>query len=775
MNTKKFGIKITILSILFVSFYTLANLIFLEIAKENNISIISDVFYEQISNRIKKDIGILENLVDNISNNKKIKKVLFENNSYDKLDQEEKNIMIEQINMFEGVMSELSFVNTINVASIDGSYLFGSGTVHENFDVISRPWFKEEYLRPSQNAIKITDVHQDFTTGKNTMSIVRFINSHDNSKVIGVVVLDIFVDDLLKFVDESFIFGQLISCIVDSDGDVYLEEGITIGDAYKYFQTNDYKYYHISDNKDLFSNGNIKLELFFDKSSMNTYLFSEYADKLVILTGVILFFIMVISISIAFRPFLRATMKLKSLLEDISDEEDMEALTSNSNVRQIEIISETLEKSFDKKIRNLIYYDHLTGLANRKYLNILCKDLIETKSKFALIFIDLNNFKSINDVYGHGTGDELLIVFSKKLQKIFNDKGIVARYSGDEFVVIYKGFYDEDELIDFYNNKILSYFEKPLYINKKLTISIEFSSGCAIYPTHANTYTDLIRKSDFMMYKSKNSTLKDLVIFNNEIYEEFLYLDKLKNELKNGIKNNEFVLYYQPIINSKKEIKKAEALIRWNSSALGFVPPDKFIKYAEETRDIIDIGYWIVESACKTLKEYNDSGIFIQMSINVSPIQIVEQNFVDRVIEIIDENEIRYDDICLEITETVLLDVSNIVKSNILRLRNAGIKIALDDFGTGYSSFSYLKKYNLDILKLDRIFIKDNHESDFKIVENIRNIAKILDIQILVEGVEDEGQFLKLVDIGCDFLQGYYFSKPITSKELRDMIIDIEK
>ena len=775
MNIKKFNIKIIILSILFVSFYTLANLIFLERAKENNISIVSDVFYEQITNRIKKDIGILKNLVDNISNNEKIKNILMENDDYRDLDKEEKDIMIEQINMFEGIMSELSFVNTINVASVDGDYLFSSGTLHKGFDVSSRPWFKEEYLRPTQNKFVITDVHQDFTTKKNTMSIVRFINSYDNSKVIGIVVLDIFVEDMLKFVDQSFIFGNLISCLVDNKGNIYLEEGLNIDDSYEYFKINNDKYYHISDDKNIFSNNNIRLELFFNKSSMDTYLFSQYADKLVILTGLVLFVIMVTSINIAFKPFLRATTKLKSLLADISDEEDINIFGSKNNVRQIEMISNNLEKSFDKKIRNLIYYDHLTGLPNRKYLNILCKDMIESNSKFALIFIDLNNFKSINDVYGHGTGDELLIIFSKKLEKIFGDKGIVARYSGDEFVVIYKGFYDEDELIEFYNNKVIPYFEKSLYINKKLTISIEFSSGSAIYPTHAKTYTDLIRKSDFMMYKSKNSTSKDLVIFNNEIYEEFLYLDKLKNELKNGIKNNEFVLYYQPIINSKKEIKKAEALIRWNSSVLGFVPPDKFIKYAEETRDIIDIGYWIVESACKTLKEYNDNNIFIQMSINVSPIQIMEQDFVDRVIEIIDDNEIRYDDICLEITESVLLDVSNIVKSNILRLRNIGIKIALDDFGTGYSSFSYLKKYNLDILKLDRIFIKDNQDNDFKIVDNIKNIAKILDIQILVEGVEDEEQFTKLVDIGCDFLQGYYFSKPITSVELKDMIVNSKK
>ncbi len=775
MNIKKFNIKIIILSILFVSFYTLANLIFLERAKENNISIVSDVFYEQITNRIKKDIGILKNLVDNISNNEKIKNILIENDDYNDLDQEEKDIMIEQINMFEGIMSELSFVNTINVASVDGDYLFSSGTLHKGFDVASRPWFKEEYLRPTQNKFVITDVHQDFITKKNTMSIVRFINSYDNSKVIGIVVLDIFVEDMLKFVDQSFIFGNLISCLVDNKGNIYLEEGLNIDDSYEYFKINNDKYYHISDDKNIFSNNNIRLELFFNKSSMDTYLFSQYADKLVILTGLVLFVIMVTSINIVFKPFLRATTKLKSLLVDISDEEDINIFGSKNNVRQIEVISDNLEKSFDKKIRNLIYYDHLTGLPNRKYLNILCKDMIESNSKFALIFIDLNNFKSINDVYGHGTGDELLIIFSKKLEKIFGDKGIVARYSGDEFVVIYKGFYDEDELIEFYNNKVIPYFEKSLYINKKLTISIEFSSGSAIYPTHAKTYTDLIRKSDFMMYKSKNSKSKDLVIFNNEIYEEFLYLDKLKNELKNGIKNNEFVLYYQPIINSKKEIKKAEALIRWNSSVLGFVPPDKFIKYAEETRDIIDIGYWIVESACKTLKEYNDNNIFIQMSINVSPIQIMEQDFVDRVVEIIDDNEIRYDDICLEITESVLLDVSNIVKSNILKLRNIGIKIALDDFGTGYSSFSYLKKYNLDILKLDRIFIKDNQDNDFKIVDNIKNIAKILDIQILVEGVEDEGQFTKLVDIGCDFLQGYYFSKPITSVELKDMIINSKK
>lgn len=200
------------------------------------------------------------------------------------------------------------------------------------------------------------------------------------------------------------------------------------------------------------------------------------------------------------------------------------------------------------------------------------------------------------------------------------------------------------------------------------------------------------------------------------------------------------------------------------------MPPDKFINYSEETRDIIEIGYWIIDTVCKHLKYLQENGIFTQININVSPVQLLEENFVRNSMKIIEKHGIDYKYLCFEITESVVLDNNKVVSSNLLKLRELGIKIALDDFGTGYSSFSYLKKYKLDILKLDKIFIQDSYDNDFKIVSNIKDIAKTLGMDIVIEGVETKEQFNILSDIGCDLFQGYYFSRPILLDDFKELI-----
>lgn len=771
MNIKKFNIKVLIFSILFVSFFVYANLILLGEAQKRNTVLVGELFYEQISNRLEKDNEIIKNLVAKISNSETIKNILTNNIEYTELSQTEKNQILEQINIFEGVLDELSFVNSVNIVSIKGNYLFSNGQIYDDFDIRTRSWFKEEYLNPNKDNVIVTNIHEDFTTNKNTMSYVEFINSQDGKEVIGAVVLDIYIEELLDFIETAFIFENLQARIVCKSGTIYTSKDNNMYKDIDFEDKNITNYYKIAGTEDIFNNES-HLEMIFDKKTISEYLFEDYADKVIIIMGIFLLIVMIIAINVMFNPILKATLKLKELLIDISDEDEVDIFGKKNKKREIEVISESLEKSFDKKIKNLIYYDHLTNLPNRKYLNMMCKDMQDLKEPFSLIFIDVNNFKSINDNYGHSTGDDFLIKFSQKLEQIFKEKGIVSRYSGDEFVILYKNIKDENELLDFYNNNVKKAFKEPLYINKKLSMIAEFSAGAAIYPIHGKTYSDIIKKSDFMMYKNKNNKTTDLTIFNREIYDEYLYLDNLKRELKYAIKNQEFVIYYQPIINSKKQVKKAEALIRWNSKKLGFVPPDKFIKHAEETRDIIEIGYWIVDDVCKTLRKLNEQNIFIQMSINVSPIQIMESNFVEKVCDIIQKNNVKYEDICFEITESVLLDENNVVDNNISKLRQNKINIALDDFGTGYASFSYLKKYPLDILKLDRIFIKDNNKNDFEIVKSIKNIAKILDIKIVVEGVEDEKQFSELSEIGCDFLQGYYFSKPLLIDDFKEIIIN---
>lgn len=770
MKVKKIDFKIIIISLLFVIISMCVNFGLIQVMIDKSIASTANIHYGQIVGNLKEYVRMLKKSVEKISSNEQIIKILEENKDVNDLSSEDIETVTGQIDTLEGIISNMTFVNTINIVSLDGKYLFSKGNLYEDFELTERAWFKNEYLENKVETI-ITTIHTDYTTKESTIAMVSFIYSKDGSEVLGAAVLDIFVTDMLKFINESFVYGNLESYIKSSNGYTYSENGV-ISDEYmnKIYYNN--SYLGVSSGDTVGKEGS--LQFFFEKESIkNNELNSHLQNNInfmVIMFGLIIGILLMISIKLIYKPVLKVMDKLKALLDEVSDNTLVKDISNKNNIKQLEIISDSLEKSFDRKIKELIYYDELTKLPNRKKIKLICEEMLRNEEPFALIFLDLNKFKYVNDIYGHSVGDELLVQFSYIIKSLVGDKGIVFRYSGDEFIIVYKDYIGESELIRFYNDNIKSKFENPVSINDKLKMHIEFSAGVAVYPYHGTTYNELIKKSDFMMYKNKQSNTNDLLMFNDELYKESLYIDTLKSELKNAVKNDEFTLYYQPIINSEKEIKKAEALIRWNNSKLGFVPPDKFINYSEETRDIIEIGYWIIDTVCKHLKYLQENGIFTQININVSPVQLLEENFVRNSIKIIEKHGIDYKYLCFEITESVVLDNNKVVSSNLLKLRELGIKIALDDFGTGYSSFSYLKKYKLDILKLDKIFIQDSYDNDFKIVSNIKDIAKTLGMDIVIEGVETKEQFNILSDIGCDLFQGYYFSRPILLDDFKELI-----
>lgn len=769
MKVKKIDFKIITISLLFVIISMCVNFALIQVMIDKSIASTANIHYDQIVGNLEEYVRMLKKSVEKISSNDQIIKILEENKDVKDLSSEDIETVTGQIDTLEGILSNMTFVNTINIVSLDGKYLFSKDNLYEDFDLTERVWFKNEYLENKVDTI-ITTIHTDYTTKESTIAMVSFIYSKDGSEVLGAAVLDIFVTDMLKFINESFVYGNLESYIKSSNGYTYSENGV-INDEYMNKIYNN-SHYVVSSGDTLGNEGSI--QFFFEKESIKNNELNSNLHKninfMVILFGLILGILLIISIKLIYKPVLKVMDKLKALLDEVSDNTTVKDIGNKNNIKQLEMISESLEKSFDRKIKELIYYDELTKLPNRKKIKLICEEMLRNKDPFALIFLDLNKFKYVNDIYGHSVGDELLVQFSYIIKSLVGDKGIVVRYSGDEFIIVYKYYIGEDELIRFYNDNIKSKFENPVAINDKLKMHIEFSAGVAVYPYHGTTYNELIKKSDFMMYKNKQSNTNNLLMFNDELYKESLYIDTLKSELKNAIKNDEFTLYYQPIINSEKEIKKAEALIRWNNGKLGLVPPDKFINYSEETRDIIEIGYWIIDTVCKDLKYLQENGIFTQININVSPVQLVEENFVRNSMKIIEKHGIDYKYLCFEITESVVLDNNKVVNSNLLKLRELGIKIALDDFGTGYSSFNYLKKYKLDILKLDKIFIQDSYDNDFKIVSNIKDIAKTLGMDIVIEGVEMEDQFKILSDIGCDFLQGYYFSRPILLDDFKELI-----
>lgn len=756
-------LRLALVSVTFTFiFYFFCN-IMVQYILDANMKLVCDVYYEQISSKVKSDISLLKSANEYLTKNEIIVDYLKNGNKNSKDTSLEKQKVANEIKSIEKILSTISFVDSINIVDLENKHLFSKVGEIENFDIATRSWCDEKFFKTHNDSSIITDGHIDYITEKETIAIVSLIyDDKDVSKYfspIGAAVLDIYIDDLLNYIDSSFYTGVLKT-------EIY-PKGTNFSDL-----KDDKDTYNIYINEEILDNGEY-LVFKFDKSSLvnasTTKTSLQEMRRVLLFVGVTIAILLFVAIRISFKSALMSISKLKSILEKLNNNSYF--VEDKNEFRQLEMLADTLNKSFDDKIQELIYYDELTKLPNRKMLENICNDLIEIDKQFALIFIDLNKFKYVNDVFGHNIGDEYLIKFSNIMKDLVSEKGTITRYSGDEFIIVYEDYTTNKELIQFYNEKIIKVFLNPIKINEELTIEIGFSAGVAIYPKDGKTFEELVKKSDFMMYVNKKSFInRKISFFNESMYEKLLYSEEVKKELKEALENDEFYLNYQPIIDKNCKILKAEALIRWDNKRLGFIPPDKFINYLEETRQIIKVGYWTIERVCKDIKELKIEKSNIQISVNISPLQLMLKDFVDNVINIVNKYNISYNLLCFEITESVLLDDRQFVVPNIKMLRDLGIKIALDDFGTGYSSFNYLRNYKLDILKIDKSFLGNNEKLDFDIINEIKQLSHLLNMEVVIEGVETKEQFNILGEIGIDYLQGYYFSKPIALEEFKKML-----
>lgn len=737
------------------------NIILLSYSSTKSAQFISQIHFNALISNIDSFGTILKTVAENIADNENIIELLDTYRTLDSYSEEAINTMQNKIETFEETLNILTFIKTVNIVSFPGEYLFSNKSLSGTLNLTERPWFKPEFLTPETGAF-ISDIYKDLASGRYTISIIKYIYSQDT--LLGSVILDVFIEDFLNPIDHGFYLGTL-NTYIDLGNNTYMSKTgvITANDINK--KENIVFKAHGLDKK-------LNLVFSYNKSSFifvhEMRKFNITISLILIFCAIVLYIILTNIIYKYLNPLMTSLDKLKILLQNL--EKNNFKLELTDEFEQLEFVSEALSKSLDNKIQSLIYYDDLTSLPNRKMLLKLCNELIKNHNTFALIFIDLNNFKYINDMFGHLTGDALLKTFSNTLKDLIDPKGIVTRYSGDEFVIIYKDYINEVELLTFYNSIILTKFKEPLFFADTNSL-VQFSAGVAIYPKDGVTYDELIRKSDFMMYRSKKLMLtNNLMFFNDQLYNEIKRIEDIKLHLKNGIKKNEFKLLYQPIIDKDEKVKKVEALLRWNSEALGIVSPVDFIPYAEEIGEIIPIGYWIIEEISKTFSSILQRNNNLQVNINVSPLQLMDINFVHRVKDILEHNKIKASSLCFEITESVVLAENTIVYSNLHALHNLGINIALDDFGTGYASFSYLNKYELDVLKIDKTFITNPQSKYFNMVENIKNIAHEFNMTVVIEGVETPEQFDKLSSIGCDYFQGYYFSKPIPFDKLMKML-----
>lgn len=428
-----------------------------------------------------------------------------------------------------------------------------------------------------------------------------------------------------------------------------------------------------------------------------------------------------------------------------------------------------------QEIYNLAYYDTITSLPNRiffvKELDKVLK-LSEIKSDvLAVLFLDLDKFKHINDTLGHNVGDEILRLVSERLWALIGDRGLLAKAGGDEYFILVNRIKEKSEIKSF-AKEIIEDFKKP-YLIKNYELYITTSIGIAIYPEAGIDTEAMIKNSDLALYKAKEIGRNNCYIYGKEIESKGLDKMMILNELRQGIENDELVLYYQPQIDIKTgNVIGLEALVRWNHPTKGMIYPDQFIPLAEESELMIPMGNCILNMACIQIKEWVDEGNDMRISINISPRQFQDRDFLSEVKKALKDSGLDPKYLAIEITETIAIYNMKYTLNMLKELGKLGIIISIDDFGTGYSSLSYLSEMKVDELKIDRSFIWDieKNPKNRSISNAIILLAKQLGLRVIAEGVETEEQFNILKEMECDIAQGYYFSKPVSKEQACDFI-----
>lgn len=418
--------------------------------------------------------------------------------------------------------------------------------------------------------------------------------------------------------------------------------------------------------------------------------------------------------------------------------------------------------SAEKDAVFLAFNDPLTGLSNRRQFNQVFTAWIKTaqqeRSNIALLWIDVDAFKTINDVYGHHVGDQLLIKVAETLSDVGGSKAHVARLSGDEFAVLLRGYGSQKDL-DAVCQRLFS--EHGDAVVEGVRLKISFSVGVAVYPDHGMNEINLMKRADMALYRAKSDGRNCFRFFKPSMEAELTRKRFLQNAMRDAIKNGEMFLAYQPQVDAlTRRIKGHEALLRWHHPTDGYVAPSEFIPVAEESGFIHELGEWVLDKACREAARWPEP---IRVAVNISPAQCQGEGLFATVQTALQNSGLPASRLELEITETIFVEDAEHIIDDLNALRNTGVSIALDDFGTGYSSLNYLSRLPLDVIKIDRSFVSEldqDNEQSFSIIQAVVMIGRSFGIKVLAEGIETEQQFNQLSAIGCDLIQGYLFGRP---------------
>ncbi len=442
-------------------------------------------------------------------------------------------------------------------------------------------------------------------------------------------------------------------------------------------------------------------------------------------------------------------------------------------------INKTAEKEAETKLSHFAYHDSLTGLANRflfeQSLNYMIKQAQSRDEKLAVLFLDLDRFKLINDTSGHFVGDRILQQAVERIKGELAPNQLLARFEGDKFSIIMpqiKGQFEVDQLA----KHIQDAFE-PAFMFEEAEFFLSISIGVSLFPNDGFNDEQLMKNADIALFSAKSKAHSRLAYYTVQMNSDFNDRIEFESYLRKALRKNEFILYYQPQISIETgELSGCEALIRWNHPKLGLVSPIHFIPLAEEIGLIEEIGFWVLETACRQIRKWQNQGwIPFPISINVSFRQFLKSDFVLQVQEIIQSSDINPKWIHLEITESTTAQDLQYSIGLVKQLKQIGISVSLDDFGTGYSALSVLKDFTLDILKIDRSFIRNLSEvdEDRAIVKAIIMMCKGLHLKTIAEGVETVEQLELLKQFGCEMAQGFYYSKPVPSQQFETKFLKV--
>lgn len=495
-------------------------------------------------------------------------------------------------------------------------------------------------------------------------------------------------------------------------------------------------------------------------------------EKMSIYAAIIIVILIVILLFVLQRRLLVPLNHFKTALEEVASGTPIKEIPSNITAHA----DNNIILLFDH-LHKLSYHDYLTDLPNRrfayKYINQSIEKAQHKHEKVAVLYIDLDRFKNVNDSLGHSTGDQLLKIVASRLTNVVGNDGIVSRLGGDEFAIILTEIEEINE-VNFIAETLITAFKDPFIIDN-YDLFVTSSIGISVFPHDGHTVKELFMNADVAMYRAKEQGRNKYQFYSSDMNSTLISKLKIESDLRKALDNDEMFLTYQPKINIEtNEIIGMEALIRWLHPKLGIIAPNDFVPIAEETGLIISLGEWVLKTACRQNRLWQDQGMpHVKVAVNISARQFQHNDIVETVKRVLKETNLDPKYLELEITESTVMNYAEETIKTLNELKDMGISVSIDDFGTGYSSLSYLKLFPIKSLKIDRSFIKDieKDHGDLAIAKSVITLGHALNFEVVAEGVENKDHFEILKREKCDVSQGYYYSPPVTAEIFESLLI----